>query len=151
MKSFDFPLERVRQYRDKQAQIEESKLERLYAGRRSLELRREQLDRHRAETEKSILSAQSVDAMQLAALGHWSSFVETQNQLIGKQLAQCEAQIALQRVKVIETRRQFQLLDKLKEKRLNSWKAECDRELEQQASESYLAQWSRENSLVKSG
>lgn len=151
MKNFDFPLDKVRQYREKQAQIEESRLERLYAGRRSVELRREALNRSRIETEKSVLSAQSVPAADLAALDRWRRFTEQQNVVIAQQLAQCDAEIAVQRGRVMEARRKFQLLDKLKERRRAAWQAECDRELEQQASESYLAQWSKENGLVESG
>jgi hypothetical protein len=151
MKNFDFPLEKVRLYREKRAQLEESKLERLYAGRRAVELRRETLNQHRAETEKSLLSATSVNAAELGALDRWGRFVEQQTQIFAKQIAQCDTEIAAQRARVMEARRQFQLLDKLKEKRLAVWRAECDRELEQQAAESYLAQWSKEKGLVESG
>lgn len=151
MKSFDFPLEKVRQYREKQAQIEESKLERVYAGRRTVEARREALNRHRAETEKSLFATRSVNAAELAALDRWGRYVDEQNQLFARQLAQCDAEIAAQRARVVEARRQFQLLDKLKERRLAVWRTEYDRELEQQAAESYLAQWNKEDGLVKSG
>ena len=151
MKSFDFPLDKVRLYREKQAQIEESKLERLYTGRRTVEARRDTLNRHRSETERSLLSAQYANAAELAALDRWGRFVEQQNQVFAKQLAQCDAEIAAQRARVMEARRQFQLLDKLKEKRVAIWRAACDRELEQQAAESYLARWSREQGLVESG
>src|SRR6185437_6524394 len=105
MKSFDFPLEKVRQYREKQAQIEESKLERLYAGRRAVELRRETLNRHRTETEKSLLATQSVNAAELAALDRWGRFVNEQNQLLARQLAQCDTEIAAQRARIVEARR----------------------------------------------
>ena len=151
MKSFDFPLEKVRQYREKQAQIEESKLERVYAGRRAVEARREALNRHRAETEKSLFATRSVNAAELAALDRWGRYVDEQNQLFARQLAQCDAEIAAQRARVVEARRQFQLLDKLKERRLAVWRTEYDRELEQQAAESYLAPWNKEDGLVKSG
>ena len=41
---------------------------------------------------------------------------------------------------MLEARRHCRLLERLKERRLAEWKAACDHEMDELASESYLAQ-----------
>ena len=150
MKPFSFRLDRVRQYRETQARLEEAKLERLYAERRASETRRERLNRQRADNETALLRAPAVDSMQLAALDRFGRYVDAQNELVARELAQVDQKVAAQRERVTDARRQHRLLEKLREKRLSAWQAEYDRELEAQAAELYLAQWPARNALVKS-
>jgi hypothetical protein len=42
---------------------------------------------------------------------------------------------------MLEARRRFRLLERLKERRHEDWRLARDRELEELASESYLARW----------
>ncbi|MEO7144960.1 MAG: hypothetical protein ABI165_15795, partial [Bryobacteraceae bacterium] len=144
MKKFNFPLDRILQYRGNQVQLEESKLERLFATRGGIELRRRQLHLQRAENETALFASPSIASSELAALDQFRQFVDAQDHIMDRQLVQCDARIAAQRTRVLEARRQHQLLEKLRDKRAAHWQSECDRELEQQAAESFLAQWNRQ-------
>jgi hypothetical protein len=42
---------------------------------------------------------------------------------------------------MLEARRRCRLLERLRERRWDEWKAAADRELEETAAESYLARW----------
>jgi hypothetical protein len=42
---------------------------------------------------------------------------------------------------MLEARRHFRLLERLKQRRLEDWRLAGDKELEELASESYLARW----------
>jgi hypothetical protein len=44
---------------------------------------------------------------------------------------------------MLEARRRFRLLERLKDRRMAEWKQAGDREIEEVAAESYLARWSR--------
>jgi hypothetical protein len=50
---------------------------------------------------------------------------------------------------MLEARRRSRLLDRLRERRLEEWEATRDKELDEIASESYLAQWNRQASDLK--
>jgi len=141
VKRFEFPLERVRQWRDEQASIEESKLEQLFTALRAVDARRSSLDREQAVNQQAVLTASSVPAVELAALDKFLEHGKRQRQILAGQRAECERLLEAQRQRVMEARRNFQLLDKLKQRRRTAWQADFDRELEAQAAESYLARW----------
>jgi hypothetical protein len=44
---------------------------------------------------------------------------------------------------MLEARRRLRLLERLKDRRMAEWRAARDKELEELASESYLAKWQR--------
>jgi len=56
---------------------------------------------------------------------------------------QTEAQVEQQRQRVIQARREAELLERLKRQALDEWRAASDREQETLAAESYLAKRSR--------
>jgi hypothetical protein len=49
--------------------------------------------------------------------------------------------MAAGRSAMLEARRRFRLLERLKQRRLEDWRLAGDKELEELASESYLARW----------
>ena len=58
--------------------------------------------------------------------------------------AEVARELAKQQAAMLEARRRCRLLERLKERRWSEWKLAADRELEQAASESYLARWGRD-------
>ena len=52
---------------------------------------------------------------------------------------------------MLEARRRCRLLERLKERRLAEWTTARDRELDELASESYLAKWNRQQAGSVSG
>jgi hypothetical protein len=50
---------------------------------------------------------------------------------------------------MLEARRRFRLLERLKERRLAEWRLALDKDLQELASESYLAGWARRMHTVR--
>ena len=139
MKKFHFPLERVREWRDKQVSIEEAVLERLRAERAAIEEMAAALDRERESNEAAVLKAHTVDALSLRALDAYRRFARCRAAAMSRERDASDERIAAQRLRVMDARRKVRLLDKLREKRHRLWIAELDKEIEEQAAESYRA------------
>lgn len=149
MKTFEFSLERVREWRDERVQLEESRLEHLYGELRGIEARRSELEASRTTADRGLLQAASVTAEQLRSLDEFRRYVRAQRLLLVAETADCERRIEEQRLKVIEVRRQFRLLDRLKAKKFALWQADFNRDIENHATEAYLAKWKRKVRAVR--
>ena len=79
----------------------------------------------------------------LAALGRFRLLVQSREKQISLQRAGCQRELAVRKTAMLEARRRCRLLERLKERRLAEWTLARDRELEEVASESYLARWAR--------
>lgn len=147
MKRFSFPLERVRQWRNMQVDVEHSKLRQLFDEMRRLELASERLTAVVAEAEFAIQEAastkQTVDGQQLADLDDYRLYSKREEQRLAAQREQLQGRIAEQRGRLVEARRNFRLLEKLKQSRLQEWERDYHREMESLASELHLARWNR--------
>jgi hypothetical protein len=143
MKAFQFQLERVRAWREKQLAIEEAQLERLFAEKALTEERRRLLDREAHDSQSAVCVAKFIEAPQLHALDAFRHFAAQQHKTLTQSLLVCDHRIAQQQQRILEARRRLELLNKLKERQLKTWTANLARELELQAGEIYLAKWSR--------
>lgn len=143
MRRFRFPLETVRRWREAQLEMEESRLQNLFAELRAIESRLRHADEARAAAEREVLSAQVVEAQQLAALEAHRLHLAAEKERLKKQETDCAGRIAAQRQRVVEAERRLRLMDKLKEHRLAEWDAEFNREQEALSTEVFLAQWKR--------
>jgi hypothetical protein len=79
----------------------------------------------------------------LTALGAFRVSAQKREEILQSRRAQCEKELAARESAMLEARRRLRLLERLKERRLSEWRAQCDRELEQDAAEAYLAGWGR--------
>ncbi len=143
MKRFDFPLERVRQFRREQAEIEEAKLGAALRVRREIERQREVLLEQRAEAERVALDKVVQNAVELAALDAFRRHVRSRRESLARKITESDARITEQRRTVAEAQRRHRLIEKLKDRRMDEWRKEFERELETVAAEAYLAGWSR--------
>jgi hypothetical protein len=75
------------------------------------------------------------------ALDSYRRWVKLQLESYAGQIAQAEALIATQRERVALAQRNFKLLEKLKDRARRKWRKEADAELENLASEAFLAKW----------
>lgn len=139
MKRFQFPLDRVLDWREKQLEIEESRLERLTAELHILDSRREGLDTQQRESDLSVTRSNLFSASDLQSIDSFRRYAARERTIIAAQRVKIEQQIEQQRARLLEARRNFELLRRVREKRLGEWKHEFDRELDQQAAESYLS------------
>jgi hypothetical protein len=56
---------------------------------------------------------------------------------------ECQKELAARQAAVLEARRRYRLLERLKDRRWAEWQSAADRELDELAADSYLAQWAR--------
>lgn len=141
MTAFRFRLERVLELRRTQLEMEEMKLRQRTAALAAL-------DRERAAIEAAAVSAEvevrrwtSVAGGDLAALEEFRAHSRSQQQLLAARRAQAARDLGAQQAAMLEARRRCRLLERLKERRWSDWKAASDREVEEIAAESWLAQW----------
>jgi hypothetical protein len=143
MKRFAFPLETARSWRFRQLELEENRLQSLFAEREALlnSIRKLEED---LKDEEMLLTGALMEAGQLAALDRFRRFVTEQKARLTGAVRGCEQRIDAQRQRVTEARRHYELLDRLREKALSQWNAGNAREQEQLAGELYLARCVRE-------
>ena len=144
MKRFDFPLETVRRWRMERAGIEELKLRKILAEKQTLVASKLQIESETAQTVQKVLAQPSVESLELESLDSYRLYVRGRIRDLENQARQCEARIIEQREKVLEARRQFELLDRLREKALTEWRAAGNKEQEEMAAELFLAKSIRE-------
>jgi len=142
MKKFSFSLETARKWRERQANVEEARLQGLFAEKRSMEDRSISL-RTELEAEHRRIEDTSFDAGELARLDGFRVWVTRETQRLRVSVAECEKRIAARRTALVEARRRFQVVDRLKEKALLEWRRAGAKEQEDLAAELYLARRSR--------
>jgi flagellar export protein FliJ len=142
MKKFAFSLETARRWRERQAEIEEVRLQALFAEKRTLQERVVSLQAE-LEAEHVRIEDKSVDAGELARLDDFRVWVTREKKRLGISLAEYDKRIEAQRAVLLEARRRFQLVDRLKEKSLIEWCKAGAKEQEDLAAELYLARRSR--------
>ena len=141
MKSFSFPLERVREWRSEQLDVEEGTLRALVAGRMALISRRQELLEDRRSLDLALTRAREVTAEALAALEAYRRWIKAETQRLATAIVEAESRVAAQRQRVIEAQRNCRLLGKLRERALRQWWKDAGRETENLAAEIYLAKW----------
>ena len=143
MKKFHFPLEKVREWREKLIAVERVNLEKIATELRQVEEARAALDRDVEANETAVLRGSSVDALSLRALHGFRQGVRARKISIESRVAEIRQRLKVQEQRLMEAQRNARLLEKLKQKALGSWQAAFNKELEEQAAESYLAKWNR--------
>lgn len=141
MKKFQFPLDRVRRWREEQAAVEELKLQRWYTQLAALDEERARVENERAASERKVLAQASVEAAELQALEAYRGHVRSRIGGIDKRRGEVTAEIEKQRQRLVEARRRAELLERLKTRMFDAWQAAADGEEETLAGELYLAKW----------
>ena len=148
MKAFHFPLEKALDWRRIQLELEEARYKQQIASLAGL-------DRQRAEVEASGIRAEiqvrewsPIAAGDLSALGNFRLYIKSQESEIARRRFEAAQKLAEQQKLMLEARRRWRLLDRLKDRRLAEWTTGRDREVEQIAAESYLARWHRRKPMA---
>jgi hypothetical protein len=139
MTTFQFPLQRVLDWRQTQLRIEEAKLRQHAAAIAQLDITRDLLRSSAATAETGVRSEAAIAGTDLAALGNFREHTREQQRKIAAQRATQARQMAEQQIVVTEARRRARLLEKLRERRRHDWQTSTDRELENLAAEAHLA------------
>ncbi len=143
MQRFRFRLENVLDWRRVHLELEETKLQRLFEDLRAIERAGVRLEQEKAEAEKMVLGAGSVEAADLVALESYRAHVAREKVRPARERGACERRIAEQRECVLKAERDVRLLEKLRERRLAEWQTESDREQEALVGELFLGRWHR--------
>lgn len=143
MKRFFFSLERVRLWRAGQVALEELKLEQLQEQAIRLREQKRGIETERTRSEREVLGQASVEPADLESLDAFRLHAKIKIRDIENREREVEALLARQRQRVIEARRDAELLEGLKRKALEAWQTESGREEETLATELYLAKRTR--------
>jgi flagellar export protein FliJ len=143
MKRFIFSLERVRRWRLEQLDIEELKLQLVRAERQALADARQQVRDEFAKSRQEVLAQSPLLGLELENLDSFGIHIQERVRSFQSREQEAEAKVVEQRGRVIEARRQFQLLDGLREKALAKWRAAGDKEQETLAGELFLSRSTR--------
>jgi hypothetical protein len=111
------------------------------------------LDRERAEwdavghrTEVEVREFHPLAGGDLNALGSFRLLVKVREREIAAKRVECQKELAVRQAAMVEARRRCRLLERLRERRSAEWQSASDKELDERAADSYLAQWGRRQS-----
>jgi len=144
MKRFHFPLETARRWRLERAGIEELKLRQILAEKQKLAAAKGQIQAEMTQTARQVLGQPFIPALELESLDSFRVHVRGRIRKLEDQEKGCEGRIVEQRDKVLEARRQFELIERLRQKALTEWRAAGNKEQEDLAAELFLAKSIRE-------
>lgn len=141
MTSFQFPLQRVLEWRRTELELEEIQYRRQVAILAGLDRQRAELEEAGKSAERQVREWNPLAGGDLGALGGFRLHVSARQQEMALSRGECTRQLDRQHSLMLEARRRLRLLERLKERRLAEWRSACNKELEELASESYLAKW----------
>jgi flagellar biosynthesis chaperone FliJ len=95
----------------------------------------------RLEAERNIRAAGTVTGAELAALGRWRDAARARTAALVREREGCERKLAAQRDRIAAARQRCRLLERLRDRRLDEWNRENQRQMDEFASEAYLARW----------
>jgi len=147
MKRFRFPLQRVFEWRSLQMRSAEEKLARLQEHQAALVHRENALRAAELKAAMELLKLPAMDGSDLQSLAAFQLRTKRQGGELQAARARCQAEIVQQRTRVLIARRDFRVLEKLKDKRMQSWTYLSDREIENTAAEAYLSRWARPDTI----
>jgi hypothetical protein len=143
MKSFQFPLQRALDWRRIELQLAEARLQQQLAAITELDRARAELEAAGIRSESEVREFSPLEGRDLTALGTFRLAIKVRAKQIASRKVECQRELAARQASLVEARRRCRLLERLKERRWTEWESDHDRELEELASDSYLAQWNR--------
>ncbi len=143
MTAFKFPLQKVLEWRRTQLELEEAQYRRQIAALAGLDRQRAELEAAGNTAERQVREWNPLAGGELAALGGFRLHVKRKQQEMAAPRAESCKQLERQQGIMLAARRRLRLLERLKDRRMAEWRSARDKELEELASESYLAKWQR--------
>jgi flagellar FliJ protein len=151
MKRFQFSLQRVLEWRSLQMRSAEEKLTRLQEEQAALVHRETALRAAEIKAEMGLLKLPVMDGSDLQSLAAFQLKMRGERAELQSLKAANQAEIVAQRNRVLIARRDYRVVEKLRERRLQAWTYLTDREIEATAAENYLARWARPDANDNSG
>ena len=148
MKTFQFPLAKALDWRRIQLELEEARYKQQIASLAGLDQQRAEVEASGIRAEIQVREWSPIAAGDLSALGNFRLYIKSQESEIARRRFEAAQKLAEQQKLMLEARRRWRLLDRLKDRRLAEWTTGRDREVEQIAAESYLARWHRRKPMA---
>lgn len=145
MKQFSFRLEQVRKWRQDQAEVEELRLEQLFNLLRSIEAEQLEIAATADSSRREVLEKSSITSDELRLMESILDFTRHALKRLKGEEQKAKASVEVQRRRVLEAHRSFQLLDGLRDKALLTWTAQRDKEQEELGAELYLGKLARKS------
>ena len=127
-----------------QLHVEETKTERMYAELRAIETRLLELRALREQSRCALIAQGSVTGAELAALDSFRKASALECVKLAESGAAARQRIAEQLQVVLQKRRDVKLLESLHARKLATWNAALDREIDNEAAELHLAKFARQ-------
>jgi flagellar export protein FliJ len=141
---FRFPLDRVLDWRRIQMRAEEEKLAIEQQKLDQVTQRIQTLASAEMRSEWDVRKLETAGAGDLRALSAFQTRARKMNEALIAEKQKCEKQIVAQRARLIKARKDFRILEKLKERRHKTWMYLSEREIENIAAEAHLSRIARE-------
>jgi flagellar export protein FliJ len=144
MARFQFSLEKVLRWRGVELTAEEAKLKALVQEQLHLQTLLASVSSERSKLISSLGTMPDLRGDDLRTLTACGLRLRRTAETLAQRLLQCGRELTKQRRKYSEAKRRVRLLEELKDRRLQEWKYEEAAQLEELASESFLANWNGE-------
>lgn len=143
MRRFQFPLERLRLWRERQLELEEQKLLRLQAELAALDAAQRRVREEEFQAVESVTRMREVSTEQLRLLEQWRGYAEREVRRLNSCMAEVAQRISDQKQILIEAQRRLESMNQLKSDALAKWTGEANREQEAQIDELVVSRWGR--------
>jgi flagellar export protein FliJ len=144
MARFEFSLERVLRWRSVELAAEEAKLKQLVQEQLHLQSVLAQVSAERSKLISSLGSMPNLSGDDLRTVTACGLRLRRNAESLAQQLVRCGRDLGVQRKKYSEAKRRVRLLEQLKNRRMQEWKYQEAAQLEELASESFIAKWNRD-------
>lgn len=139
MKRFEFRLDSVLRLRELQLERERAELQRLVGEQRRLESDLEAIRRERQQAKSFVYEQGNLENAELRTMSAFLLGLDARTGVIRGRLEEIARSVEQQRQVAIAAERKVRLLEKLRERKLEAWKHETNREIESVAQEAWLA------------
>jgi len=151
MKAFEFRLERIAEYRRQQAELARNELQKLTMLVEQLTAERNSLEQQAVDMRASTVSRSDLSGQDLIALSAYEDCLSRTVKQIEHKRADVSGQVDKQRSVLLETERNVKLLDRLRDRKFQEWRAESDRELDALAADSHMARLAAARTVSRLG
>ena len=141
MKAFSFSFQRILEFRQTRLAEEERRLRLLQHEAAMLDRRIEEIKSVRRESAGALAAAREFQGRDLRALANFKARLLRNETALRQKKAICIQNLNRQREAYKVARRDFRLLEELRKRRFAQWQQESNREVDQLASDLYLARW----------
>jgi len=141
MNAFKFSLQKALEWRRTELELAELRFRQQAAALGELDRQRAQWEGAGTAAETQVRSWNPVAGTELSALGTFRLYVKMKETELDVSRGQCRQELEQRQAAMLEARRRLRLLERLRERRYAEWRVARDKELEELASESYLAKW----------